>query len=134
MSSMSEHAKGSFDISGWDEKAADEPTGATLGQVVVTKTFHGDLVGTSTTRLLSVRTEAGPAAYVALEHVEGTLGGRRGTFVLQHSAGSSDGVQWLKWQVVPTSGTSELTGLRGEGQIIVGPDGGHSYVLDYELD
>jgi hypothetical protein len=40
----------------------------------------------------------------------------------------------LKWQIVPTSGTSELTGLSGEGQIIIGPDGGHSYTLDYELD
>jgi hypothetical protein len=38
------------------------------------------------------------------------------------------------WQIVPTSGTAELTGLRGEGQITIGTDGGHSYALDYELD
>lgn len=131
---MSEHASGTFDITAWDEKATDERTGATIGRVGVTKTFHGDLTGTSTTELLSLHTEAGPAAYVALEHVEGTLNGRSGTFVLQHSAGASDGVQWMKWQIVPTSGTSELKGLRGEGQIAIGPNGEHSYTLDYELD
>ncbi|GAA2110942.1 DUF3224 domain-containing protein [Actinomadura alba] len=131
---MSENATGTFDITGWDEKATEERTGAKMDRVIVGKVFQGDLTGTSTTELLSVHTEAGPAAYVALEHFEGTLHGRQGTFVLQHSAGATDGVQWLKWQIVPTSGTSELKGLRGEGQIIVGPDGGHSYTLGYELD
>jgi hypothetical protein len=32
-----------------------------------------------------------------------------------------------------TSGTGELAGIHGEGQIIIGPGGEHSYTLDYEL-
>jgi len=44
-----------------------------------------------------------------------------------------DGETWARWPVVPGSGTGELTGLRGEGQIDIAPDGTHSFVLDYEL-
>ena len=131
---MTHHAKGSFEITGWDEKDGDERTGATIARIAVSKAFQGDLTGTSITTLLTVATPAGPAAYVGVEHMECALHGRRGTFVLQHSAGATDGVQWLKWQVVPTSGTGELTGLRGEGQIVRGPGGEHTYTLDYELD
>jgi hypothetical protein len=39
----------------------------------------------------------------------------------------------MTWKIVESSGTGELAGLRGEGQINIGPDGGHSYVIDYEL-
>jgi len=31
------------------------------------------------------------------------------------------------------AGTGELSGIRGAGQIIIGPDGGHFCTLDYEL-
>lgn len=131
---MKSQARGTFDIDVWDELAKDESGGATLGRNRVVKTFHGDLVGTSTTEILTVHTAAGPAAYVGIEQVTGILHGREGTFVLQHSAGSEGGRQWMRWLVVETSGTGELAGLRGEGELIIGPDGGHSYILDYELD
>jgi Protein of unknown function (DUF3224) len=39
----------------------------------------------------------------------------------------------MTWKIVETTGTGELAGIRGEGQIIIGPDGGHSYTLEYEL-
>jgi hypothetical protein len=130
---MSERATGTFDIDSWDEQATDVRSGATVGRVILAKTFHGDLLGTSTTEILTLVTGAGPAAYVGIENVDGELRGRKGTFALQHSAGSENGEQWLKWLIVPTSGTGELAGIRGEGQIVIGPDGGHSYTLDYDL-
>ncbi|WP_285706483.1 DUF3224 domain-containing protein [Microtetraspora sp. NBRC 16547] len=132
MTTMTTHATGTFDITGWDEMATDQREGATISRVRITKTFQGDIEGTSTTEILTVATDAGPAAYTGIEHVEGTLGGRKGTFVLQHSAGSENDVQWMRWLIVPTSGTGELTGLRGEGRIEV-EDGKHTFVLDYEL-
>ncbi|GAA1531487.1 hypothetical protein GCM10009678_12030 [Actinomadura kijaniata] len=137
MSGMSAHAGGTFDIEAWEaDKPFDEREGTKLTRVLVRKTFHGDLVGTSSAELLTVETAAGPAAYVGLETVEGILHGREGTFVLQHSAGSEDGTeatQWLRWIIVPNSGTGELTGIRGNGTISVAPDGGHSWALDYTL-
>ncbi|MEW9529492.1 DUF3224 domain-containing protein [Microbispora sp. NPDC049125] len=129
---MTDHATGTFDITDWNELATEDKDGATIGRTRITKTFHGDLTGTSTTEILTVTTPAGPSAYVGVEHVEGTLSGRKGTFVLQHSAGADDNGQWMRWQIVPTSGTGELTGLRGEGKITI-TDGGHNYALDYTL-
>ncbi|MQY06781.1 hypothetical protein ACRB68_48770 [Actinomadura sp. RB68] len=137
MTTMTAQADGTFDIDAWDaEKPYEDHDGVTLTRVQVRKTFHGDLVGTSTAELITVRTEAGPAAYVGMETVRGILHGREGSFVLQHSAGSDDGgeaTQWLHWLIVPASGTGELAGIRGSGQIIAGPDGGHAWSLEYTL-
>ncbi len=128
---MNGHATGTFDITNWTDLASEEKEGVTFGRNHITKTFHGDLVGTSTTEILTVVTPDGPAAYVGVEHVEGSLHGRKGTFALQHSAASHNGEQWLKWQIVPTSGTGELAGLTGEGTIRA--EDGHHYLLDYTL-
>ncbi|MEV4457889.1 DUF3224 domain-containing protein [Microbispora sp. NPDC049633] len=128
---MNGHATGTFDITGWTELATEERQGATFGRNHIAKTFQGDLVGTSTTEILTVVTPGGPAAYVGVEHFEGTLHGRKGTFVLQHGAASHNGGPWMKWQIVPTSGTGELAGLTGEGTIRVAD--GHHYLLDYTL-
>jgi hypothetical protein len=59
--------------------------------------------------------------------------GREGSFVLTHNAGVIAGAPWMTWKIVETSGAGELTGISGEGQIVIGPDGGHSYVLEYEI-
>ncbi len=34
---------------------------------------------------------------------------------------------------MPDTGTGDLLGLRGEAEISLGPDGGHSFSLDYDL-
>ena len=126
-------ALGTFDNDRFDaEKPHAERDGVTLARAHISKTFHGDLTGTSETDLITVHTQI-PAAYAGIEHFEGTLHGRSGGFVLQHGAGSRSGDLWLTWKIVETSGTGELTGIRGEGQIVIGPDGGHSYTIDYEL-
>src|SRR4051794_33243227 len=138
MAVMTFQASGAFDIDAWEaEKPYDELGGNKLTRVHVRKTFHGDLVGTSTSELITVESAAGPVAYVGVEHVQGILHGREGTFVLQHSAGSEDGTadtQWLRWLIVPTSGTGELAGIRGLGQITVAGDGSHTWALEYTLD
>ncbi|WP_327045882.1 DUF3224 domain-containing protein [Microbispora sp. NBC_01189] len=128
---MNTHATGTFDVTGWNDLATEEKPGATFGRARIIKTFQGDLTGTSTTEILTVGTPDGPAAYVGVEHFEGTLNGRKGTFVLQHSAASHDGEQWMRWQIVPATGTGELTGLTGEGAIRV--EEGHHYTLGYTL-
>jgi hypothetical protein len=128
-------AKGTFDTAGWDAKPPfDDRDGVSLGLVTMTKTFHGDLTGTSVVTLMVVSTPVEESrAYVALERVEGTLEGRSGAFVAQHLAVSDRGRQSLSITVVPDSATGELSGLRGEMSIIVAPDGSHSYTFDYTL-
>ncbi|WP_248966154.1 DUF3224 domain-containing protein [Sphaerisporangium perillae] len=125
-------ANGTFDIDGWEPETLDEREGATLSRVHVTKTFKGDLEGNSTAELITAMAQVeGSAAYVGFERFTGALHGRKGTFVLHHTATGSGGEQSLSWTILPDSGTGELRGIRGEGQII-NEDGAHSYILDYE--
>lgn len=132
---MTEYAKGTFTIDGWDQETFDEAEGATLAQATVTKTFTGDLTGTSSTRILMCTTPVETsAAYVGFERFSGTVGGRTGTFVLHHSAtADADAGQALHWAIVPDSGTGDLRTIRGAGQITVDADGGHSYTVEYTL-
>jgi Protein of unknown function (DUF3224) len=69
---------------------------------------------------------------VAMEHVSGTLEGRSGNFVLQHSGTRDRGAMALDLHVVADSGTGELAGLRGRMQIDIS-DGAHHYRFDYSL-
>ena len=128
-------AKGTFDTADWNAQSPyDEADGVSLGHVTMGKTFHGDLTGTSVVHLIVAGTpEESSRAYVAMERVVGSLDGRSGSFVFQHFAVDDRGEQSLRVAVVPDSGTGELTGLRGELDILIAPDGAHSYVFDYRL-
>ncbi|GAA2465950.1 DUF3224 domain-containing protein [Winogradskya humida] len=104
-----------------------------LGRMLVEKTIAGDLTGTGHAQMLSVGTPVdGSAGYVAIDRITGTLHGRRGSFVLQHSGLMDRGSGTLVVQVVPDSGTDELLGLSGTFQID-NTGGDHTYVFDYEL-
>jgi hypothetical protein len=104
-----------------------------LGSMSIDKSFHGDLEATSKGQMLSAMGEVkGSAGYVAMERVTGTLGGKKGSFVLQHSATMTRGVPELSVTVVPDSGTDELKGLSGTMKIII-EAGKHSYEFDYKL-
>jgi hypothetical protein len=74
----------------------------------------------------------GSAGYVAMERVNGTLQGRRGSFALQHSGTMTRGAPQLSVSVVPDSGTDQLEGLSGKMTINI-VDGKHFYEFDYSL-
>jgi hypothetical protein len=83
--------------------------------------------------MLSARgTVANSAGYVAIERVIGTLGGKPGTFVLQHNGVMDRGGGSLTVTVVPDTGTGELAGLRGKMSIEI-VDKQHRYAFEYEL-
>jgi len=131
---MPTRATGTFDVKVNPLQTHDTTPGSMLGRLSIDKQFHGDLDATSTGEMLSAGTSVkNSAGYVAIERVSGTLGGRRGTFVLQHSGTMNRGVPHLAVTVVPDSGTEQLTGLTGSLVIIIAPDGKHSYEFDYAL-
>jgi hypothetical protein len=72
------------------------------------------------------------AGYVAMERMRGSLRGRTGGFVLQHTATMSRGEQALSIAVVPDSGTGDLSGITGTVTIEVVEDQ-HFYTLDYSF-
>jgi len=130
---MTTIARGTFQV---DLKPLSTSTGADgnkLGRMSIDKVFEGDLVGTSQGEMLSAITATqGSAGYVAIERVAGTLDGRGGSFVLQHSGTMHAGAQQLSITVVPGSGAGALTGLSGTFRLNI-EGGTHSYELEYLL-
>ena len=129
---MSTQANGTFEV-----KMAPLPADAggepTVGRMSLDKQFSGDLTATSKGQMLAAMTPVKTSAgYVAIERVTGTLHGRTGTFVLQHSGLMNRGAPNLVVTVVPDSGTELLEGLSGSMQIVI-EGGKHSYVFDYHL-
>jgi hypothetical protein len=129
-------AAGTFVIDSWEQdEPYDDAEGARLTRAHVAKSFVGDVVGTSSAELMMVNTQQeGSDAYVAIERLTGTVHGKEGSFVLQHSAVRSGDDANLAWAIVPDSGTGALRTIRGTGTIAIDEHGGHSYTLDYELD
>jgi len=133
---MTFQAKGPFDVKLAPAALAfdDSDDGAARGRMSLDKQYHGDLEAASKGEMLSAMTGTqGSAGYVAIEKVVGTLGARRGTFVLQHFATMTRGAPRLEIIVVPDSGTGDLAGLAGTMKIVIGPKGEHSYELEYAL-
>jgi len=127
------HASGSFEVKLVPQGAEDKAEGSTLGRMAIQKQFQGDLEGSSKGEMLSAMTGVkGSAGYVAIERVSGRLGGRSGSFVLQHDATMSRGEPQLNIIVVPDSGTGELAGLSGKMNIII-EAGEHFYEFEYAL-
>lgn len=130
--SMLMHASGTFTVKLEPHPPALADSG--LGRMSLDKQFSGDLAAHSLGEMLAYRSAVdGSAGYVAMERVTGTLGGRRGSFVLQHSGTMDRGVLGLVVSVVPGSGTEELAGLTGTLAIQIDAQGGHSYTFDYRL-
>ncbi len=130
---MTTRARGTFAVQLQPQGAAGTVEDTALGRMSIDKQFHGDLTAVSKGEMLSAGTAVeGSAGYVAMEQVSGTLQGRQGTFVLQHSATMTRGAPHLMITVVPDSGTDQLLGLAGTMAISIG-GGQHSYDFEYTL-
>jgi len=130
---MSQVASGTFTVTMQPLPFEGQPEGNTLGRRSIDKQISGDLVATTKGQMLSAfGTVPGSAGYVAIERVEGTLGGRTGSFVLQHTGTMDRGTPSLRVSVVPDSGTGELAGLTGEFVIVIA-EGQHRYEFTYTL-
>ncbi|MGH9898698.1 MAG: DUF3224 domain-containing protein [Pyrinomonadaceae bacterium] len=130
---MTTRASGTFEVNLSPQAPNDTSENSALGRLLVDKQFHGDLEATSKGQMLAAHTSVnGSAGYVAIEQVSGTLHGRSGTFVLQHSGTMTRGAPQLTVTVVPDSGTGQLEGLAGSMEIKI-DDGKHSYDFQYTL-
>jgi hypothetical protein len=130
---MKQQVKGSFEVSRNMQPACDLGGGVEAAHVRFDKRFHGDLDAASVVHMLAVGTAVeGSAAYVAVERIAGTLRGRAGSFLMQHSGTMDRGAPSLSLTVVPDSGTDALLGLSGSLAIDI-VDGQHFYTFDYAL-
>jgi len=127
---MNTHIEATFEIAGWDETpfegSGDE--GAKLTEALVKKRYSGEIDGESTTKWLMSYAPDKSATYVGIEHITGTVGGRRGGLVLMHDGEFRDGVATAVMRIV--SGTGDLAGATGGGKFRADPAG--SVVLDLD--
>lgn len=130
--SMTQHATGTFEVK--MTPANDKSDDKSLGRMTIAKEWHGDLEGASLGQMLSGGdVTKGSAGYVAIEKFTGTLNGRKGSFILQHSGTMMRGVGQLTITVVPDSGTDQLKGISGKLGIKI-DNGKHSYDFDYSIE
>jgi hypothetical protein len=119
---MSSKISATFEIKGWDEQPFDESVGVSkLTRASVAKEYAGDIEGSSATEWLMAYHPDKSAAFVGLERIKGTIGGRHGSLVLQHVGTFADGVAKATLTIV--SGTDELKGATGGGELVADPGG-----------
>ena len=130
---MPSHATGTFEVKLTPQGEGDKAERSTLGRMLIAKQIHGDLDGTSKGEMLTAGTDVkNSAGYVAIERITGTLQGRPGSFVLQHSGTLTRGAPLQSITVVPDSGTGQLAGITGKMTITIA-EGKHSYDFEYTL-
>ena len=123
-----------FEVTGWEPEPLDlgGDSPVAFSRVTLRKTFSGPMTGTSVVAMTAAAVGETPAGYVAVEHVTGTLDGRTGSFVLQHSGVVDGTAQAACGVVLPGTATGELAGLRGTVELTHEADGA-VLVLDYEV-
>jgi hypothetical protein len=127
-------AKGEFELTGWDENPYLEmDEGRKLTRASVTQDFRGDVAGKGAVEWLMAYQPDGTARFVGLQRVEGTVGGKEGTFVLE-TVGDFDGKEAKgTWTVIAGSGTGELARLTGSGNFTAPHGPKATYEFDYKL-
>jgi Protein of unknown function (DUF3224) len=116
----------------YNEEPYGEAEGAEVSRVHISRTFIGGLEGSSTAELLIAKSDGG-GGYVGQDVISGTLGGRSGGFLFQHTGLiGPDGVT-NTGVIVPGSGRDELEGITGEGTMLADDEGNHTLSLTYEL-
>lgn len=130
---MTRHASGAFDVKLSPLPIESPDADERRGRMALDKRFHGELDATGVGQMLTATGAVkGSAGYVAIERVEGTLHGRKGSFMLQHSGTMTRGAPSLSITVVPDSGDGELAGIEGRMSITI-TDGAHRYDFEYRL-
>lgn len=130
---MSRFATGQFHVRITPASGNDDADGTALGRAQLDKTYFGGLDAHARGEMLTAITKTqGSAVYVAIERVDGTLDGRRGTFSLAHYGRMARGQQLQSVEIVPDSGSGELIGIEGTLTIKI-VEVAHLYELRYTL-
>jgi hypothetical protein len=110
-------------------------SGEKLTHAIITIDYQGDLEGEGTLEYLMYYPGDETAVFNGMEKIVGRLGGRSGSFVIQHNGTfGAEGVKGT-FSVIPGSGSGDLRGLRGKGAAnLVGHADRYPITLDYDLE
>lgn len=125
---MTIELKGVFQITGWDEKAYSEnEDGTKQSHAKIIQTYSGAIEGSSELQYLMSYQPDGSAVFVGFEVVSGSISGKSGSFVIQHTGKFALGVASSNFIIVPQSGKGELTDITGNGSFTSGEHGKANY-------
>jgi hypothetical protein len=128
-----------FSMKNWEEQIVSGEDGAPrVAHAHAAMRYEGLIEGESVCDFLLYYPgegfDGGATTSPGLERIEGSVNGRKGSFVLRHEVGFD--LNGLKgtWTVVAGSGSGELTGLTGVGTV-AGELGKEtvSYTFEYEF-
>jgi hypothetical protein len=126
---------GTFDlIGGGEEPLSAQADGLRLTHASGSQRFSGGIEGDGSVDWLIAYRADKTARFVGLQRIEGRIGERRGSFVIEASATHDGKASEGAWTIVPGSGSAGLEGISGRGGFDA--PGGRTvrYHLDYEID
>jgi hypothetical protein len=126
-------ATGTFEVTSASEDAYQESEGEPrLTRAHGAQRFTGDIEGEGSVEWLVCYLSDGAARFVGLQRIEGSIGGRTGSFLVDATA-DHDGKQSKgDWTIIAGSGTGELSAIVGTGAFEASREGA-SYSLGYQL-
>jgi hypothetical protein len=134
---MPVQTSGHITFADWQEKTAGSSgAGPRLARASVTNTFSGGIEAADTTcEYTLVYGTAETGTFTGMELLAGRLDGREGAFVVEERGSfHADGTVQCSFEVVPGTGTGELSGLRGTGSFACRHgEPSFPYTFDYEV-
>ncbi|WP_199609228.1 DUF3224 domain-containing protein [Flocculibacter collagenilyticus] len=125
---MTESNAGVFQITGWNEEAIKEsPDGAKQTYAKITQSYSGIFEGDSELHYLMSYQSPSQATFVGHELLTGTMNGKSGSIVLQHSGVFENGKAKSDFIILSGSGKGEFIGLEGHGSFESGDNGKANY-------
>lgn len=128
------NATGTFEVtSGSEDAYLETENGVKLTRASGTQRFTGEIEGEGSVDWVMCYLPDKSATFVGLQRIEGSIGGRSGSFVME-SIGTHDGTQSnASWSIVAGSGTDELAGINGAGSFHAPSGPNATYNLEYQL-
>jgi hypothetical protein len=132
---MEKTGKAILTMKSWNEESYTEVDGERkLTRTHAISTYEGDIKGEGTLDYLMAYSPNGFGNFVGLERIVGRIGGRSGSFVVQHTGTFEPKSVSTHWNFVPGSGTGELEGLSGGAEILLVGYGPYPITFDYDFE
>lgn len=118
-----------FTIASWKEEPYLESDGIKLTKARFEKEYRGDIEGKSVTESLMVYRPDGTASFVGHERFEGTVRGKKGTFIIQSQGEYRNDIAEGPGVILKGAGTGELKDLEGDVPFKAGHEKEHPLVF-----
>jgi len=134
MTTTTTTATGTFEVLTAGEDAYREAEGeARLTHAHGRQRFSGGIEGDGSIEWLMCYLPTGTARMVGHQRIEGSIDGRRGSFMME-AVGEHDGTSSAAaWRIIDGTGTGDLAGISGEGGFEAPGGKTVTYHLDYDL-